>query len=159
MADKSASDQSAKKHPHAFAVFEIALAVLAIPISMWATFNTTSISPKASGGSDSTPASGKAPALTPKFAGNTVNCKVGEACTAAFDAQGTTLSDKLNLDINFLPPGLTQNTCETTTLINKASLSCGFSGIPAKAGDFKLLVTLANQTGATTEKVINLNIH
>jgi hypothetical protein len=159
MAQNSASDQSAKKNSHAFAVFEIALAIIAIPISMWATLHSaTSVNSRASG-SDTAPITGKAPTLNPKFTGNTISCKLGELCSGSFEALGTNLTDKLTLDINFLPPGLAQNTCETATFVNKAGLNCSFSGTPTKAGEFKLLVAVANQTGATTEKVINLNIH
>lgn len=62
------------------------------------------------------------------------------------------------MDIDFLPPNLKQNTCETNSTPSRTVITCSFSGNPSRAGEFMVLITLKDKANHTTQKTLNLNI-
>jgi hypothetical protein len=134
------------------------IVAVSLPLSVYAALNTVSLNPKAAG-SGSTGTSVNQPPTLSSPIGNTINCKIHQDCTAAFKGTSPNENDNMNLEINFLPAGLHQNTCQSNSLPSQTSLNCSFSGQPERTGEFKLLVSLTDQGGLSDQQIISLNVH
>jgi hypothetical protein len=150
------ASSNAKNPSRAVLALSLCLVAVALPLSMWAANHTVSISPRAYGPESQITLSGDLSLKLPL--GNTINCQANEPCTATFVGNSNNNTDPLNLDINFLPQGLKQNTCETSTILKNSTVTCNFSGTPTRTGEFKLLVAVTNHTGQTAQQIVSLNI-
>ena len=137
----------------------IFILALALPLSYWGMQQGVNWFPQAfdittSAGSNTN----QPPTLTAAQLGNTLTCRVNQTCEANFKASDPDVGDTLKLAIDFLPPALRQNTCDSVQVPKGTYLSCSFSGLPERAGQFKLLLTASDRAGNQVQKVFNLNV-
>lgn len=157
------SDHNSDSHAsanHRALLLIIVLALAVIPLSLWAVTQPVSYIPKAASPSGSTALNSHdhTPRLTSPLLTRSIKCQVGQVCEHVFTVTDTDSEAALSLEINFLPPALQANTCEQVSLPSKTTLTCSFSGIPERAGEFKLLLVATDDTGDQENTMLTLNI-
>ena len=136
----------------------IFIVAIAIPLTLWSALNEVHMNPRATESGTYPDSNTHTPTLQTGSILNPLKCQVGQPCTATFQGSDNDLQDVLTLNIDFLPPPLTQQTCQSNQTLNQTTITCGLSGTPTHPGQYLILVTLTDKVGHTTQKSLTLNI-
>ena len=144
-------------------VATLALIIIVFPISVWASLNQVSYTPKAYQTDDLAVhgicGTNNPPTLQNGVLDGTITCTSNQNCTHKLSGSDKDTGDTLTMEADFLPPGLSIQNCLTSrNFLNAKNIDCQLTGTPLESGKYKIMVTLSDSSGNTTAKAYTLNV-
>jgi hypothetical protein len=98
----------------------------------------------------------RAPVITTSFLPSARRAKPYAFIVTGYDLD---LTDSLTMTLTNLPPGITQKSCTATEVRGRKQIACSISGTPSTAGTYQVNISLKDNRGGTTQKILPLRVY